>query len=66
MNKKLLVTLFGQVSRAFALTCAHVRRDQIYTSFSSFGHPVQINASCARSISCYSNLLAKEMQDMFE
>ena len=39
----LLETLFGQAARALALTCAHVRRDQIYTRFSLFGHPTQIN-----------------------
>ena len=62
MNTSLLVTLFGQASRAFALTRAHVRRDQIYTSFSLFGHPTQINASCART----GPFLSKEMQNMFE
>ena len=55
--------------RWLAMTCAHFGRDQICTqvdaSFSSFGHPTQVNANWVTSVRCYINLLANERQDMF-
>ena len=50
--------------RWLAMTCAHFGRDQICTqvkaSFSSFGHPTQINASWVTSINL---LLVNEIED---
>ena len=51
--------------RWLAMTWAHFGRDQICTqvnaSFSSFGHPTEVNASWVMSINL---LLANEIQDM--
>ena len=50
--------------RWLAMTCAHFGRDQICTqvdaSFSPFGHPTQVNASCMTFIKL---LLANEIQE---
>ena len=50
--------------RWLAMTCAHFGRDQICTqvkaSFSTFGHPTQVNVSWVTSINL---LLASEIED---